>query len=73
MSGIFTHTPLSDALGGSFKDLGGAGDQPANLMQGLSLNGIQQTASPAAPVQDSGFDAVLKAPTVAPQPFKFGG
>lgn len=71
MSGIFTHTPVSEALGNSFTDLGGAGDVPANLFQGLAANGLSQMAS-AAPAQDTNFDAVLKAPAAAPSPFKLG-
>lgn len=71
MSAIFTHTPVSEALGSSFTDLGGAGESPANLFQGLAANGLTQSAS-ATPAQDTGFDAVLKAPAVTPAPFKLG-
>ncbi len=74
MSGIEIYTPVSEALGSSFKDLGGAGEMPTNLMQGLAANGLTQTASDHSIGQDQGFDAVLKAPaaTSKPTPMKLG-
>jgi hypothetical protein len=68
------NVPVSEALGSSFKDLGGAGDQPANLVQGLAANGVSQTAHTPSAGPDAGFDAVLKAPAAAPavSPFKLG-
>lgn len=82
MTDFTQHTPVSEALGSSFVDLGGVGQQPANLMQGLAMNGI--TPSPGISLQapKTGFDDVLKAPAmpepplVKPQPvapFKPGG
>lgn len=74
MSDFMPNVPVSEALGSSFKDLGGAGDQPSQLFQGLAANGLTQTAHTPSVTPDAGFDAVLKAPAAAPvvAPFKLG-
>ena len=74
MSDFMPNVPVSEALGSSFKDLGGAGEPPVNLVQGLAANGVTQTAHTPSVTPDAGFDAVLKAPVVAPavSPLKLG-
>lgn len=74
MSDFMPNVPVSEALGSSFKDLGGAGEPPANLLQGLAANGLTQTAHTPSVTPDAGFDSVLKAPAATPAvaPMKLG-
>lgn len=74
MNDFMPNVPVSEALGPSYKDLGGAGDQPTNLAQGLAANGLTQTAHTPSVAPDTGFDSVLKAPAATPavSPLKLG-
>lgn len=72
MSDFLKHMPVTEALGGSFTDLGGAGDSPPQLFEGLRANGLLPTPAATFAEPNKGFDAVLKpsSSVTAPSPFK---
>lgn len=58
--------PVSEVLGSSYRDLGGVGEEPAQLKAGLNANGVSETKIEVAPKNENGFDAILKTAEAAP-------